>query len=388
SHRLRRAKRPPSIAAFGLNAGQLGQELADKLGRIWLEAKRDTAAYKQLSNEARSELVRKFSRGHDLSSMMLLVQPVEVVELGEPEQVMPAEIAFQLVSDWWRKESGPWIKDYEERTYPPGFPGALPWPGEDAWDSIEPPSAKGGWLVLFINAALLPLGFNRIGRDRSFIDYLLERRWISVLENVAQNPGALMDALDTYLDEGMQTTAYHFPMRQLIAFYASAKNLESYVEAIRQAEKSQSKGAFRSIFSPRVNPALTGTGIDAPPLEGMLGKGSCQMLRELYRLNRLKNPEGYPFAFTPIRKVRRLCAKLFGTSDDGGSEDIHRTLSELGKECGLDPTFGHCFDLPFQILAENEKLRDRVLKVEFEMGLADDSDSDAAPLNVIQFVDT
>ena len=366
--------------------GDLGEELAGKLELSWLEEKRGTEAYKGLSLADRNELVRKFSKGQDLSLMAEMVQPSLPVGPKKPVHVMPSETAFRLVAEWWRKERARWERTYEEKSYPPGFPGALPWPGDDAWDSVEQPSAKSGWLVLFINAALLPLGFNQIGRDLSFIRYLVDRRWIRVLENVTQDPGALLAALDSYLDEGMQTTKFHFPMRQLITFYASAKNLESYVEAICQAEKSQRQGTFGLVFSPRANPELTGTGIDAPPIGGMLGKGSSQLLRELYRLKRLKNPAGHPFAFTPIRKVRRLCALLFETSDSGGSEEIYQTLSDLGEECKLDPTFGHCFDLPFQFLAQDSKLRERVLKQDFDMDLAEDSDSDAAPQNFPEFV--
>ena len=172
-------------------------------------------------------------------------------------------------------------------------------------------------------------------------------------------------------------------MRQFIAFYAVARNLEPLLLSLKEAERSQIPGAFHLALGPRANPALTGTGIDAPPLTGMLGIGSCQLLRELYRLGRLSNPLGYPFAFTPIRKVRRLCMQLFGTVEAvvpaQSSEIIFNDLNKLGKRLGLDPTFNRCFDLPLQFLAQNEDLRTSVLKRTFEAESFDDDTLDAAP---------
>ena len=115
----------------------------------------------------------------------------------------------------------------------------------------------------------------------------------------------------------------------------------------------------------------------------MLGMGTCQLLRELYRLGRLKNPHGYQYAFTPIRKVRRLCTQLFGTSEEyagaRASITIFSKLQDLGTGMKLDSTFKHCFDLPLQILAENENLRTEVLRMKFEAEAADSNELDAAP---------
>ena len=134
------------------------------------------------------------------------------------------------------------------------------------------------------------------------------------------------------------------------------------------------------VFSPNADPNLTGTGINAPPLTGLLGIGTCQVLRELYRLGRLRNPAGYRFAFTPIRKVRRLCTQLFGISQDVKGPEFsiatYLKLKELSNGVGMDPTFDHCFDLPFQFLAEDSDLRFKVLKTNFEVESDDDQTLD------------
>src|SRR5262249_26289281 len=152
------------------------------------------------------------------------------------------------------------------------------------------PNAQARWLLLFIHAALVPLGFNMIGRDQGFSRFLSSKGWLDVLTNVANDPNRLIAALDDYLGSYVQNVQYHFQMRQFVAFYAVAKNLESLVLSLKETDRSKTFNSLRVALSPRANPALTGTGIDAPPLAGMLGIGSCQLLRELYRLQRLKNP--------------------------------------------------------------------------------------------------
>ena len=371
----------PAVFKYLIN-GELGQQLADQLKRPWLEANQTTPAWQNLSVEDQREVDRKFLRG-----CRWTVLPVVDLATTAPEitQVMDAELAFGLVSNWWREEQTTWVARYEEKTYPSGFPGTLPWPGDDEWEMLSQPSAQARWLMLFVHAALVPLGFNNIGRDQSFSRFLVSKKWLDVFVKASDEPEALLAALDDYLAGFIENTQYHFQMRQFIAFYAVARNLEALLLSLKEADRSEIPGTFRLAFGPRANPALTGTGIDAPPLTGMLGIGSCQLLRELYRLGRLSNPLGYGFAFTPIRKVRRICMQLFGIDTSEGiipgqaSQAIFQHLNELGDLSGFDPTFNRCFDLPLQFLAQYEDLRTRVLKVPFEAESSDDETLDGAP---------
>jgi hypothetical protein len=374
------AEQLPAIFHY-LIAGELGQQLADELKLPWLEAKRSTPEYVRLDEAQKSELERKFFKGQTWIQP-LIIAPL-IPEIPPATQLMQADVAFTLVSKWWVNEHARHTAAYEAKTYPLGFPGKLPWPGEDAWDGTSKPSAQSSWLLLFIQAALVPLGFNRIGRDQSFTRFLIEKNWVEILARVSEDPHALFTALDNYLGAYIQNTEFHFQMRQFISFYAVSRNLDSFLLSLKAAEQSDQPDAFNHVFSPKANPVLSGTGIDAPPLGGMLGMGTCQLLRELYRLGRLKNPHGYQFAFTPIRKVRRLSTQLFGTTEGyagaAASVNIFNELQALGTELNLDSTFNHCFDLPLQILAENKALRTRVLEQEFEAEAADSIELDAAP---------
>lgn len=372
----------PAVFRY-LIEGELGQQLADELKRPWLDAHRSASAYQSMTDQDQSELERKFSRGRILFPPPLIEGGI--IELPPVFQVMEAGVAFRRVSDWWVREHTTWTRRFESSTYPAGFPGTLPWPGDDEWDASTYPNAQARWLLLFIHAALVPLGFNHIGRDQGFTRFLIENRWVDVFARAADDPHALFTALDNYLGSYIQNTEFHFQMRQFIAFYAVSRNLDSFLHSLRAAEHTERPDAFNLVFSPNANAGLSGTGIVAPPLSGMLGMGTCQLLRELYRLGRLTNPHGYKFAFTPLRKVRRLSTQLFGTSEGYAGADasvsIFSELQELSAELKLDPTFNRCFDLPLQILAENKDLRTQVLQEDFEAEAMDSSELDAAPSN-------
>ncbi|HYD16451.1 MAG TPA: hypothetical protein VEB03_00440 [Candidatus Nanoarchaeia archaeon] len=359
-----------------LVVGELGQQLADQLKRPWLDIKSHTPGWNELSDEERSEIERKFARGHASAPEF---KPVW--NPPPPEPVMDPQLALRRVSEWWQDARSSLTDRYEAKTYPSGFPGTLPWPGEDEWDSKSQPNAQARWLLLFIQASLVPLGFNMIGRDHGFSQFLTNKGWLDVLADVPNNPDALVSVLDEYLGAYVQNTKYHFQMRQFVCFYAVAKNLESLLLSLRETERSESPTSFRLALSPRANPLLNGTGIDAPALDGMLGIGACQLIRELYRVGRLKNPAGHGFAFTPIRKVRRLCYQLFeipeGDCSVAMSQAIYRGLQRVGDDLDVDVTFGSCFDLPLQFLAQDKTLRTEVLNVDFDLIV--DEDPDAAP---------
>jgi hypothetical protein len=372
----------PAIFTY-LASGDLGQQLADELGRDWISLKKTTAVWRELAAEDQSEIERKFLKGHAwLAPVTFGFASTE----NEVEPVTDPVEAFRLVSEWWAEEGAQWIARYEERTYPPGFPGALPWPDEPEWERMLAPSAQAGWLLQFIHAALVPLGFNKIGRDIGFAQFLITEKWLDTFAKAPVEPQALLIVLDEFLEGFIQNTQYHFQMRQFVAFYAAARNLESLLLSLREAERSEVPGAIRLALSPRANPALSGTGIDAPPLAGLLGIGFSHLIRELYRLRRLKNPLGYRYAFTPIRKVRRLCARIFGIREGQiaaqSSELIFDQLHQWGGQLGYDPTFNHCFDLPLQFLAQDEALRLRVLNVSFDVESLEDESLDSAPQEV------
>ena len=211
----------------------------------------------------------------------------------------------------------------------------------------------------------------------------LGRQWVvgQLLQSHNRARGLFSAAVDTYLDKFVQHTQFHFQMRQFVAFTPWQQILSRcFTRCVKQTAPDM-PGAFRYAVSPRANPALTGTGIESPPLNDMLGIETCHLLREAIPLGRLSSPQGLSFAFTPIRKVCRLCTQLFGIAEGASrsqsSEVIFAELSLLGKQLNVDPTFNRCFDLPLHF--EDELLRTRVLGFSFAADGSEDDTFDAAP---------
>ena len=234
----------PAVFKY-LIEGELSQQLADQLRRPWLEANQTTIAWQNLSPENQSEVGRKFLRG-----CAWTVLPLADISPKTPEitQVMDKEVAFALVSDWWREEQAQWVKLYEDKTYPSGFPGTLPWPGDDEWDKASQPSCTGSLVDDIHPRGLGTLGFNKIGRDQRFSRFLVSEKWLDIFVKVSDKPEALLSALDDYLGGFIENTEYHFQMRQFVAFYAVARNLEDLILSLKEADRSNTTWDFPSGF--------------------------------------------------------------------------------------------------------------------------------------------
>ena len=360
---------------FGyLVQGELGQELANELGPNWLDQAKMTGDWRALPIEQVREIGRLFQSLISLRRHGDVTVPQLAVPMDEPEQVMDGGDAFRRISEWWKTAGEQHSREYTRKTYPPNHPHGLPWRNDAGWDKQTHPDARTDWLVLLIDGALVSLGLNRTGRNKSFLTYLIETGILTDIANCRADPQRLIKALDCYLEESGIVAQHHFPMRQFIAFYTAARFLDEYVDALFECNRSMQPNAFTAPFAPARAEILSGSGIRAPALSSFLGIGACQVLRELYRFGRLTNSAGFPSAYCPIRKVRRLFVQLFGQHVGEGAEAsiaIHKHLEQLALALGGDATFARTFDLPFLILAENPGLRVEVLNQEFD---AEDSD--------------
>ena len=193
----------------------------------------------------------------------------------------------------------------------PDFRCTLPWPGEDEWEQDVRLSAQERWLPCSSTLPWFHSASNMIGRDQGFSQFLVGNNWLKVLATVPEDPAALLRVLDQYLNQFIENTQY-FQMRHR-CLHAVANNLETFLLslAMRRAVQ-QLRRAFHRVSS-KANFAFDGTGIDAPPLTGI--NRSVPTVERMSGLEDSPTRIGYRFAFTPIRKVRRLCTQLFGTPE-------------------------------------------------------------------------
>jgi hypothetical protein len=356
--------------------GDLRQELADQLRISWLDrTAKSSVAWTRLSAAETLEISRLFNSptAGGASAMSILTRDEFLFDDEPLRQEIDAKEAMKRISAWWLEDGRAQARGYEERTYPANHPAGLPWWGTDEWSRQTHPSAGSDWLLLFADSSLVALGLNRIGRNRAFLEQLDQLEIADALVAEPIDPVKIVSSLDAYFHNAAQTlrAGGTFQFRQFLPIYGFGRFLSIYHETIRHLDRHGTKsGDFASLLSPNSVISLQGSGLRAADLGSSIGMGRCQLLRELYRRGRITNPAGHPYAYVPIRKVRRLFGQLFGVNPGKGiaaSVEMSTKLTSLGETMNSDPTFGLCFDLPLQILAENPKLRDRVLKTSFEV---------------------
>jgi hypothetical protein len=202
--------------------------------------------------------------------------------------------------------------------------------------------------------------FRRYGRvtdqqHRGFLDFLGSKGWWQTICEVHPDVGAeaWMDILRAY-GEGQQTdTLFELWMDSFPRLYRIARWLDTYVHLFQTLDRRDSKLA-KFLLSPASDPSLSGSGIEAPTLSGMLRLGQHLVIRELLRLEILSSDVARELAFAPRSAVLELMSRL-GHTDLRSSSDIYRVLiSELGEEAAC---FSGAYDIPLQLIATNEAAR-------------------------------
>jgi hypothetical protein len=206
------------------------------------------------------------------------------------------------------------------------------------------------------------------GQNRNFLELFVRKNWLDRLASV-ENDNCIQ-ILDEYLADPVERPKYFEWMKQFVSFYQSGKWLQQYVWAFQEADKATSPRSIWSILNSRANPELTGSGLDTPPLDRALGLGGCFVIRELKRAGFLTNPHLDKHCYTPKARIRALmgscgCTFTEAVADASWSASIHDFLvSKLGAERAR---FLGAYDLPFEILANNDGARADLFGQRFEL---------------------
>jgi hypothetical protein len=129
--------------------------------------------------------------------------------------------------------------------------------------------------------------------------------------------------------------------------------------------------ALDEITRTRTSVTFQGGGIDAPPIDPVLGMGVCFVVRELVRTGVISNPNAHPHCFVPAKRVRNLMAAMGLTEIDvaNGSKPVvsQQMYGFLNEHLGPEKaTFGGSFDLPLLTVAEDRELQERFLGRELQ----------------------
>ena len=182
---------------------------------------------------------------------------------------------------------------------------------------------------------------------------------------------AWMGILRAYAEDRQTDTVFELWMDSFPRLYRVARWLETYVHLFQTLDQRESVLA-KFLLSPAADPSLSGSGIDAPTLTGILRLGQHLVVRELLRAQVLSSSVAREMAFAPRASVLDLMDQL-GFSGLQSSSDIFRVLvQELGDE--EEACFGGDYDIPLQLLATDSAAREDAER--WAEGLPSGSDGD------------
>lgn len=335
--------------------GDLGREIQQELcGRglagSWLERLRESPAFLDLDGLQQARLGLLLPR----DAIIILPPPTHDGDARrrsrEPEEIL-ADI-FQ----WWSRERGRALAEYERRTYPDGRrPAVL----EEGFEGRK------GWVTLLLLGLTHTMGRTRAEAHRNFLADCDHRGWLNMFAASERSPERWMQFVDAYLEAQVDDSRFLQWMKQFVGIYQLSRQLDDYADIFRAIDRIGRPFSLDEVTVPNTSVLLQGSGIEAPPLTRVLGIGACFVMRELIRLGVITTAHARPHCYPPVKRVRDLCMQLGCPSLETEyrrwemSREIHTFLVQcLGPERA---SFRGDFDIPLQVIAEDERLQERFL---------------------------
>ena len=185
------------------------------------------------------------------------------------------------IHGWWSESGAKWLAEFDRKF----------WPSSVDRNALkdEGPHDRTAWMTLFSMGLFRRYGRVTDQQHRGFLDFLSSKGWWTTICEVHPDVGAeaWMDILRAY-GEGQQTErSFELWMDSFPRLYRIARWLDTYVHLFQTLDHRDSKTCQISSRRPASDPSLSGSGIDAPTLSGMLRLGQHLVIRELLRLESL-----------------------------------------------------------------------------------------------------
>lgn len=272
-------------------------------------------------------------------------------------------IDLYTIHRWWQQAREWHLPEYEKKLWPARVDRML---------LAEDPYDRTAWMTLFSLAIFRRYGRTTDEQHRGFLDFMYARGWWETVCHVAPDvaPDAWMSILREYGESQMSTPLFEQWMDSFPRLYRVARWLETYVHLFQTLDMRTEKEAAE-LLSPGMDASMSGTGIDAPTLTGMLRLGGSLVVRELLRAEALNSPLAESLAYMPRSSLLTLMEEM-GYVELQTSQDIHAVLvSELGED---NARFNGDYDIPLQLLASSPQLQQKVLAWACDEQWADDDD--------------
>jgi hypothetical protein len=340
--------------------GSLNRALAKQLGEPWLRSEMVSNDFKSLSIYDQQELKILFR-----VDIIFVEQPSP--PLAPPPLMQPARrvATLEQIYDWWTINRQSRLRSYEKEIYPDE---QLPkFTRQDVFSIEDDIEVRKKWVLLLMLGSFHTMGRTNHGQHRNFIKLCIDKKWLDRFADPKASPDSLLSILDEYLADPYARSWYYQWMKQFISFYQISKWLTTYVISIGDFAKRNGPFSLETVFNIRRDSGMTGTGLDAPPLDRGLGIGACFVVRELLRCGFFDNPWAYEHAFVPRRAIRSVLTKLGAPLTDDDSKPTMSTeiFRFLRDNLADDKAHFHkSFDIPFAVLAKHPDLLTEIPDIE------------------------
>ena len=263
---------------------------------------------------------------------------------------------FARFQNWWDDEilRENVIGQYEKQAWPP-------WLRERG---IGPGLYSGSddhWLALLVLGACRGLGHSNRKQHRNFLQLCFKEGWWEVFKDPDPSRDRWwMEVLRARQDLAIDRLDYSYWMSLFPAIYQCSRYLDVYRRVLRTAgRRPPSSYRIEKLFTPRLDPALGGSGanFDAPPFP--LDIGRHWIMRELVRLGVVRADHLVPDCWVPSRGLISFLSRFgFQVEDRASNPEKAQSVSGfLRTKLQDNPHLCYCFDIPFLYVAANENLR-------------------------------
>lgn len=327
----------------------VGIQLRMKQARGWLSEDKLESAPTWHTLEPRQQIHIKNLLGMQVTS-------------SEPKKVQAKPLppgALEKIAQWWEQESEKELAKYAGDLYAGNVPDLTSFTPDD-------PASRADWFTVLMLGSFQGMGRQKQSQHTGFLKLCRDKGWLRTFSAEDSTPEEWHGVLNNFLERNANYLQYYYWMDGYLSYYQFGRWLAVYAELLldlpRTGMAEAQQGAER-LLAIDTRPSYQGSGLSAPPLMQALGQGAHLVIREVLR----QHPEGHsaasvhPLAFMPSSRVKQLLSRIrkVDFQDKDGSEMIHRWLcQELDSERA---TFGGAFDVPFDLLATDERLRKRVL---------------------------
>ncbi len=276
----------------------------------------------------------------------LLISKLQLVDIPlHPPKIYP-NLDLESIYDWWSDRGSHWLSEYDKRLWPSRF---------DRQALMAEPYDRTAWLTLFSIGLFRRYGRVTDQQHSGFLDFLSNKGWWDTICKIHPEEGseAWMNILREYGETQQTETLFELWMDSFPRMYRMARWLDTYVHLFQTLDYRNSNLA-EFLLSPASDTSLSGSGLEAPTLSGMLRLGQHLVIRELLRLGALTSVVARQNAFAPRSAVIDLMSS-FGCGELSSSSEIYNALVDiLGEDKAC---FGGAYDIPLQLITSSEKAR-------------------------------